>query len=63
MHGWAADVIAAVGKPETSGEEYLDVFFTSSDASRGIGQQVASRLFAARTVDRDAPTSWRPSPS
>ena len=59
MHGWAADVIAAVGKPETSGQEYLDVFFTSSDASRGIGQQVAGRLFAARTVDRDAPTSWQ----
>ena len=59
MHGWAADVIAAVGKLETSGQEYLDVFFTSSDASRGMGQQVAGRVFGARTVDRDAPTSWQ----
>ena len=59
MHGWAADVIAAVGKLETSGQEYLDVFFTSSDASRRIGQQVAGRVFGARTVDRDAPTSWQ----
>src|SRR6478672_2130265 len=25
MHGWAADVIGALGKPETSGEEYLSV--------------------------------------
>ena len=30
MHGWAADVIGAVGKPETSAEEYLSVFFTES---------------------------------
>ena len=28
MHGWAADVIAAVGEPETSPEGYLSVFFT-----------------------------------
>src|SRR6266566_4468863 len=27
MHGWAPDVIGAVGKPEVSPEEYLDVFF------------------------------------
>ena len=27
MHGWAAAVIEAVDKPQTSGEEYLSVFF------------------------------------
>jgi pimeloyl-ACP methyl ester carboxylesterase len=59
MHGWAADVIAAVGKPETSPEEYLSVFFTNSEASRAAGQQVAGRVFEARKVDRDAPTSWQ----
>ena len=59
MHGWAADVIAAVGKPETSAEDYLSVFFTGSDASRAAGQEVVGRLFGARTVDRDAATGWQ----
>jgi pimeloyl-ACP methyl ester carboxylesterase len=59
MHGWAPEVIDAVGKPETSGEEYLSVFFTASEASRAAGQEVIGRLFGARTVDRDAPTSWQ----
>ena len=60
MHGWAADVIAAVGKPETSAEDYLSVFFTASEASRAAGQQAAGRIFGARTADRDAPTTGRP---
>jgi pimeloyl-ACP methyl ester carboxylesterase len=59
MHGWAPEVIDAVGKPETSPAEYLGVFFTGSDASRAAGQQVAGRVFGARTVDRDATTSWQ----
>src|SRR4051794_37861571 len=59
MHGWAAEVIAAVGKPEPSAADYLGVFFTDSDASRAAGQQVAARVFGARTVDRDAPTGWQ----
>ena len=59
MHGWAADVIGAVGKPQTSPAEYLSVFFTGSEASRATGQQVAGRVFGARTVDRDTPTSWQ----
>ncbi len=59
MHGWAPEVIDAVGKPETSPAGYLGVFFTDSEASRAAGQQVAARVFGARTVDRDAPTSWQ----
>jgi pimeloyl-ACP methyl ester carboxylesterase len=59
MHGWAPEVIDAVGKPETSPADYLSVFFTSSDAGRAAGQQVAGRVFGARTVDRDAPTNWQ----
>ena len=59
MHGWAAEVIGAVGKPETSGEEYLGVFFTGSTASRTAGQEVLGRIYGARTVDRDAETSWQ----
>jgi len=59
MHGWAPAVIGAVGKPETSGEEYLSVFFAGSDASRAAGQEVLGRLFGARTADRDADVSWQ----
>jgi pimeloyl-ACP methyl ester carboxylesterase len=59
MHGWAPEVIGAVGKPETSPAEYLSVFFASSETSRAAGQQVAGRVFGARTADRDAPTSWQ----
>ena len=59
MHGWAAGVIGAVGKPETSPEEYLSVFFTASPASRATGQQVLGRIYGARTTDRDAATSWQ----
>jgi pimeloyl-ACP methyl ester carboxylesterase len=39
MHGWAAEVIGAVGTPETSPEQYLGVFFTGSSSSRQAGQQ------------------------
>jgi pimeloyl-ACP methyl ester carboxylesterase len=59
MHGWAPEVIGAVGKPETSPADYLGVFFTGSEMSRAAGQQVAGRVFGARTVDRDTPTSWQ----
>ena len=59
MHGWAPAVIGAVGKPETSAADYLGVFFTGSEASRAAGQEVAGRVFGARTEDRDAPTSWQ----
>ena len=34
MHGWAPEVIGAIGTPDTSPEEYLGVFFTPSAASR-----------------------------
>jgi pimeloyl-ACP methyl ester carboxylesterase len=59
MHGWAADVIGAVGKPETQPEDYLSVFFTGTEASRAAGQQVLGRIYGARTVDRDAATDWQ----
>jgi pimeloyl-ACP methyl ester carboxylesterase len=59
MLGWAPEVIDAVGKPETSAADYLGVFFTGSGTSRAAGQQVAGRVFGARTADRDAPTGWQ----
>ncbi|MER5936782.1 alpha/beta hydrolase [Streptomyces sp. NPDC001928] len=57
MHGWAPEVIGAIGAPETGAEGVLEVFYTPSPASRKAGQQSLQRIFT-RTVDRDAPTSW-----
>jgi pimeloyl-ACP methyl ester carboxylesterase len=59
MHGWAPEVIGAVGAPETSPEGYLSVFFAPTDTSRGAGQQAAGRIFGGRTSDRDEPTTWQ----
>jgi pimeloyl-ACP methyl ester carboxylesterase len=59
MHGWAADVIGAVGKPETSGEEYLSVFFTRTGASRAAGREVLGRQYGSRALDRDRDVSWQ----
>jgi pimeloyl-ACP methyl ester carboxylesterase len=59
MHGWAAEVIGAVGAPETSPQEYMSVFFALTDTSRAAGQQAAGRIFGARTTDRDEPTTWQ----
>ena len=57
IHGWAPEVIGAVGKPETSREEYLGVFFTASPSSRKAGQEAVGRMYS-RTEDRDTPTTW-----
>ena len=57
MHGWAPEVIGAVGKPEPDPNGYLEVFFTSSPASRQAGQAALGRIFG-RTGDVDAPTTW-----
>ena len=59
MHGWAAEVIGAVGKPETSPAEYLSVFFAPTDTSQEAGRQAAGRIFGGRTTDRDEPTTWQ----
>ena len=58
MHGWAPDVIDAVGRRETSPEGYLHVFFTTTENSLQAGQLVLQRIFGARTEGRDDPTSW-----
>ena len=58
MHGWAPDVIGAVGTPQTSPGAYLDVFFAHSPSSSAAGQQALKRMYA-RTEDRDKPTSWQ----
>jgi pimeloyl-ACP methyl ester carboxylesterase len=58
MHGWAPEVIGAVGEPETTPQGYLEVFFASTATSREAGQRVAGRVFG-RTTNRDAPTTWQ----
>jgi pimeloyl-ACP methyl ester carboxylesterase len=59
MHGWAPDVIGAVGRPQTSPEGYLEVFFAPTSTSQQAGQQAARRIFGGRTTDRDEPTTWQ----
>jgi pimeloyl-ACP methyl ester carboxylesterase len=57
MHGWAGDVIGAVGTPRTSPDEYLSVFFAPSETSKQAGQAALGRMYA-RQRDRDTPTDW-----
>jgi len=57
MHGWAPDVIGAIGTPQTSPEEYIGVFFAPSSSSRQAGKEAVQRMYA-RTQDRDKATNW-----
>jgi pimeloyl-ACP methyl ester carboxylesterase len=57
MHGWAPEVIGAVGTPNTAPEAYLSVFFTPSSASKQAGGEALRRMYA-RTQDRDEATTW-----
>ena len=58
MHGWAPEVIGAIGAPETNPEGYLGVFFAPTETSRGAGRQATGRIFG-RTANRDEPTTWQ----
>ncbi len=58
MHGWAPEVIGAVGAPETTPQGYISVFFAPTDTSREAGRQAAGRIFG-RTANRDEPTTWQ----
>ena len=57
MHGWAPEVIGAVGAPAPNPDWYLGVFFTPSPASRQAGVETLGRL-TARRDDRDKQTTW-----
>jgi pimeloyl-ACP methyl ester carboxylesterase len=57
MHGWAPEVIGAVGARASNPDGYLSVFFAPSAASRQAGVETLGRL-TARTEDRDKPTTW-----
>ena len=58
MHGWAPDIIKAIGEPQTDGAGFLHGFFTDSEASRAAGMEFMGRIFA-RTDGRDAETTWQ----
>ena len=58
MHGWAPEVIGAVGQPETNPQGYLEVFFAPTATSLEAGRQAAGRIFGM-TSDRDEPTTWQ----
>jgi pimeloyl-ACP methyl ester carboxylesterase len=58
MHGWASEVIGAVGAPAPNPDGYLGVFFTRSAASRQAGVDTLGRL-SARRDDRDKQTTWQ----
>jgi pimeloyl-ACP methyl ester carboxylesterase len=57
MHGWAPEVINAVGRPEPDPVGYLNVFFTSSAASQQAGQEALGRIYG-RTDGADEFTTW-----
>ncbi|MFF0450875.1 alpha/beta fold hydrolase [Streptomyces sp. NPDC004609] len=54
MHGWAPEVIEAVGGKVPSPEGYVSIFFTSAE----VGQTVAGRVFGSRTEGHDVQTTW-----
>jgi pimeloyl-ACP methyl ester carboxylesterase len=58
MHGWAPEVIGAVGQREPNPQGYLDVFFAPTKTSLEAGHEAAGRIFG-RTTNRDEPTSWQ----
>ena len=57
MHGWAPDVIEAVGAPAPTAEGVLKVFYSPSRASQQAGQRSLGRM-QMRTTDRDKATPW-----
>jgi pimeloyl-ACP methyl ester carboxylesterase len=58
MHGWAPEVVGAVGERARNPEGYLGVFFTRSAASRQAGLDTLGRL-TARRDDRDTEPTWQ----
>jgi pimeloyl-ACP methyl ester carboxylesterase len=59
MHGWASEVIGAVGGREPNPQGYVGVFFAPTETSREAGMQVVQRIFGKRQTDRDEPTTWQ----
>src|SRR5262249_40208694 len=58
MHGWAPEVIKAVGEPQPDPDGYLRAFFAASASSQRAGQEVFERLLS-RASDPDEQTNWQ----
>ena len=58
MHGWAHDVIDAVGQPQPNPEGYLRCSSRRRRKSQRAGREALGRMIS-RTSDRDEPTSWQ----
>ncbi|HLN16306.1 MAG TPA: alpha/beta hydrolase [Acidimicrobiales bacterium] len=58
MHGWAPEVIDAVGKPGSDPDGYLRVFYTHTSTSSAAGRKSLERIIA-RQANRDTPTTWQ----
>jgi pimeloyl-ACP methyl ester carboxylesterase len=58
MHGWAPEVIGAVGKPGSDPDGYLRVFYTQTSDSLHAGRRSQQRM-SARKADRDTATTWQ----
>jgi pimeloyl-ACP methyl ester carboxylesterase len=58
MHGWAPDVIEAVGVPRPIPDRVLDVFYAKTATSRQAGGEAFGRM-TARKENRDAATTWQ----
>src|SRR5438270_656619 len=52
MHGWAPEVIEAVGAPAPNPDGYLSIFFTRSTASRQSGVEALGRMAAPNRRSR-----------
>jgi pimeloyl-ACP methyl ester carboxylesterase len=57
MHGWAPEVIGAVGAPRPDPAGVLGVFYALTDSSQAAGTQAFGRM-KARTDGRDEATTW-----
>lgn len=57
MHGWAPEIIGAVGKAEPDLAEVMQVFYTASPESQRAGKESLGRIFRGRTYDRDVTIS------
>ena len=58
MHGWAPDIIGAIGEPTTGADGFLHAFFTESAGSRAAGERFLERM-SSRTEERDEETDWQ----
>ena len=57
MHGWAPEVIDAIGQPGADPDGYLSVFYTQTPESKDAGRKSLARM-SSRSDDRDSSVTW-----